>query len=61
MRIAADALFQAFSTGDFEHYLDYRLGDRKTSEIRSALGAIRDIMESNPNTRVMFVTDQSRS
>jgi len=40
MKIAADALHAAFAAGDFAGYLEYRLGDTKSAEIRAALEAI---------------------
>ena len=40
MKRAADALHAAFSAGDFAGYLEYRLGETKAAEIRTALAAI---------------------
>ncbi|RPI99248.1 MAG: 1-acyl-sn-glycerol-3-phosphate acyltransferase, partial [Chloroflexi bacterium] len=40
MKRAADALLAAFSAGDFAGYLEYRLGETKAAEIRTALAAI---------------------
>jgi 1-acyl-sn-glycerol-3-phosphate acyltransferase len=44
MQRAADALHAAFSTGEFAGYLDYRLGEHKAAEIRTALAAISAAM-----------------
>jgi 1-acyl-sn-glycerol-3-phosphate acyltransferase len=45
MKIAADALQRAFSGGDFDNFLEYRLGNAKAAEIRAALTAISAAMD----------------
>jgi len=45
MRTAACALLDAFSTGDFAGYLEYRLGEDKADEVRAALRAITGVMD----------------
>jgi 1-acyl-sn-glycerol-3-phosphate acyltransferase len=45
MKIAAGALLQAFSDGDFAGYLEYRLGSEKAGQVRAALAAIIALMD----------------
>jgi 1-acyl-sn-glycerol-3-phosphate acyltransferase len=45
MRAAASALLDAFSTGDFAGYLEYRLGEDKADQVRAALRAIAGVMD----------------
>lgn len=55
MKTAASALLDAFD-GEFAGFLEYRLGDAKAAEIRTALAAIRDTMDEAAahHLRVMF-------
>jgi 1-acyl-sn-glycerol-3-phosphate acyltransferase len=46
MKIAAEALHTAFTTGDFAGYLEYRLGDAKAAAIRDALAAISAALDT---------------
>jgi 1-acyl-sn-glycerol-3-phosphate acyltransferase len=45
MKTAADALQRAFAEGDFSGYLEYRLGEAKAAEVRTALAAISAAMD----------------
>lgn len=63
MHRAASALQAAFAEGDFAGYLEYRLGDEKSTAIRAALAAIITALDASPtrDTRVRFeavVTDE---
>jgi 1-acyl-sn-glycerol-3-phosphate acyltransferase len=58
VRLAAAALHEAFTGGDFAGYLEYRLGEVKAAEIRAALAAIADQLEheqARAGVRAAFV------
>lgn len=57
MKRAVDALYDAFSTGDYTEYLPYRLGEAKAASICTALEAISAALATveTQRVRVAFV------
>jgi len=58
MAIAAEALLNTFTQGNYAHYLEYRLGEEKAAAIQEALAAIRartdEAADIGDNVRVAF-------
>ncbi len=52
MKRAADALAGAFTGGEFAGYLEYRLGEVKAHEVRTALALISALMDEADAARV---------